>query len=187
MRAVRIHKFGGPEEMKVEQVPDPVAAPGEVLINIEAIGINPLDTYIRSGVHAISPRLPYTPGGDAAGTIICVGEGVIEFVAGDRVYTAALVGGHFDGAMAEMAAVPTAEIFHLPDNTSFAAGAALGVPYATAYYGLHVRGQAQPGQTVFIHGASGAVGTATTQMARANGLKVIGSAGSENGRRLVLE
>ncbi len=187
MRAVRVHKFGGPEELKLEEVPDPVAGPGEILLKIEAIGINPLDTYIRSGVHAICPPLPYTPGGDAAGTVILAGEGVIEFSAGDRVYMAAAAGGHFDGAMAEMAAVATSEIFHLPENSSFAEGAALGVPYATAYYGLHLRGQAQPGQTVFIHGASGAVGSATVQMARALGLKVIGSAGSQKGCRLVLE
>ena len=187
MRAVRVHEFGAPDVMKVEEIPDPVAGPGEVLIGIEAIGVNPVDTYVRSGVYAMLPALPYTPGGDAAGMVEAVGEGVSEYAVGDRVYMAAIAGGGHSGAMAEKAAVPLNKLFHLPANTSFAAGAALGVPYATAYYGLHLRGQARPGQTLFVHGASGAVGTAAVQMARALGMTVIGSAGTDKGRQLVLD
>lgn len=187
MRAVRVHEFGAPDVMKVEEIPDPIAGPGEILINIEAIGVNPVDTYIRSGVYAALPELPYTPGGDAAGTVEALGEGVSGFAMGDRVYMAGIAGGRNYGATAEKAAVPANVLFHLPDNTNFAAGAALGVPYATAYYGLFLRGQAKPGQTLFVHGASGAVGTAAVQMARAHGLTVIGSAGTEKGRQLVLD
>ena len=187
MRAVRVHEFGAPDVMKVEDIPDPIAGPGEILINIEAIGVNPVDTYIRSGVYAALPELPYTPGGDAGGTVEALGEGVSGFAMGDRVYMAGIAGGRNYGATAEKAAVPANVLFHLPDNTNFAAGAALGVPYATAYYGLFLRGQAKPGQTLFVHGASGAVGTAAVQMARAHGLTVIGSAGTEKGRQLVLD
>lgn len=187
MRAVNVHKFGGPEELVLEELPDPAAGDGDVLVEIKAVGVNPLDTYIRSGIHAIRPPLPYVTGGDAAGVVVATGEGVTGFAVGDRVYVSAIAGGHFDGLTAEMAAVPASEVFHLPDIVSFAEGAALGVPYATAYYALHVRGQAQAGQTVFIHGASGSVGTAIVQMARSHGMTVIGSVGTDEGRRLVTE
>ena len=187
MRAVRIHEFGAPEVMKVEDVPDPVAGPGEVLIKIEAIGVNPVDTYIRAGAYAVLPELPYTPGGDAAGTVEALGKGVSGFAVGDRVYMAGIAGGRNYGATAEKAAVPEDVLFPLPGNTDFAAGAALGVPYATAYYGLFMRGQAKPGQSLFVHGASGAVGTAALQMARGLGMTVIGSAGTDKGRQLVLD
>ncbi|MEX0344001.1 MAG: NADPH:quinone reductase [Rhizobiaceae bacterium] len=187
MRAVSVHQFGGPEELVLEELPNPVAKAGEVLVDIKAVGVNPIDTYIRSGIHAIRPQLPYIAGGDAAGVVLSTGEGVTGFAAGDRVYVSAIAGGHFDGLTAEMAAVPASEVFHLPDNVNFAEGAALGVPCATAFYALHVRGEAQSGQTVFIHGASGSVGTAVVQMARSQGMTVIGSVGTDEGRRLVSE
>jgi len=187
MRAVRVHEFGPPEAMVVEDVPEPEVGSGQVLIKIEAIGVNPLDTYIRAGIMPGGPELPYTPGGDAAGTIEAVGEDIAEFSVGDRVYMASIIGNNQAGAMAEQAVVSAAAVFPLPDNVDFAAGAALGVPYATAYVALHLRGLAQPDQTVFVHGASGAVGSATVQMARALGMTVIGSASSEKGRQLVLD
>jgi NADPH2:quinone reductase len=187
MKAIRVHEFGAPEVMQIEEIPDPVAGAGEVVVRIESAGVNPVDTYVRSGVYATLPELPYTPGGDAAGTVESVGDGVEGFAAGDRVYMAAIAGGGHSGALAEKALVTPNKLFHLPDNASFDAGAALGVPYGTAYYGLHMRGQAEPGQTVFVHGASGAVGTAAVQMARALGMTVIGSAGTDKGRQLVLD
>jgi NADPH2:quinone reductase len=187
MRAVRAHEFGDPEVMKIEDVPDPTAGPGEVVIKIEAIGVNPVDTYIRSGVYAALPELPYTPGGDAAGTVEALGDGVKGFAVGDRVYMAAIaVRGH-GGAMAEKAVMPAGAVFHLPDNASFEAGAALGVPYATAYFGLFMRGAAKPGDTLFVHGASGSVGSAAVQMARGHGMTVIGSAGTEKGMKMVCD
>ena len=187
MRAIRVHEFGAPEVMQIEEIPDPEAGAGEVLVKIEAAGVNPVDTYVRSGVYATLPDLPYTPGGDAAGTVEAVGDGVDGFAPGDRVYMAAIAGGGHSGALAEMAVATPNKIFHLPDNTSFDAGAALGVPYGTAYYGLHMRGEAKPGQSVFVHGASGAVGTAAVQMARALDMTVIGSAGTDKGKQLVLD
>lgn len=185
MRAVRVHDFGAPEVMRIEDVDDPVAGPGDVLVRIEAIGVNPVDTYVRSGTYPTLPSLPYTPGGDAAGVVEALGDGVTRFSVGDRVYMAAVAAGGHSGASAEKAAVPLSQLFHLPDNASFAAGAALGVPCATAYFGLFIRGQAKPGRVLFVHGASGAVGTAAVQMARALGMTVIGSAGSDQGRQHV--
>jgi len=187
MRAITVHEFGDPEVMKLENVAEPAVQPGTVKVKIAAIGVNPVDTYIRSGVYAALPDLPYTPGGDAAGTIVEIGDGVGGLAVGDRVYLATIGVGSLTGAMAEYTvAVPDA-VFALPDNTSFAQGAALGVPYATAYFGVFLRGHARPGQSIFVHGASGSVGTAAVQMARAHGLTVIGSAGTDKGRQLVLD
>ena len=187
MRAIRVHEFGDPDQMKLDDVADPTPGPGQVLVKVAAIGVNPVDTYIRAGVYAVLPDLPYIPGGDAAGTVEALGDGVKSFAVGDRVYMASVVGGHQTGATTEKAVVPVGELFQLPDNASFAQGATLGVPYATAYYGLFQRGRAKPGEILFVHGASGSVGTAAVQLARARGMTVIGSAGTERGRQLVLE
>lgn len=187
MKAIRTHEFGEPQVMVLEEADDPAPGPGQAVVRIEAAGVNPVDTYVRSGVYANLPDLPYTPGGDAAGVVEAVGEGVANLSVGQRVYIAAIAGGHLTGAYAEKSANAIAELFPLPDNISFAQGSAIGVPYGTAYYGLFQRGRAQPGETLFIHGASGSVGTAAIQLARARGLSVIGSAGTERGKALVLE
>ena len=186
MKAIQVQRFGGPEEMRLEEVADPTPGAGEVLIEIKAAGVNPVDTYIRSGIYAHLPELPYIPGGDGAGVVTALGDGVGNVAVGARVYLAGAVGGKLAGTHAEQALRPAAEAFALPDNVSFAQGAAIGVPYATAYWALFPRGRAKPGETVFIHGASGAVGTAAIQLARAHGMTVIGSAGTDRGRELVL-
>lgn len=187
MKAIQVHEFGAPEVMHLGQVADPAPAPGTAVVRVEAAGVNPVDTYIRSGVYAFLPPLPYTPGGDAAGVVEALGEGVEGLAVGQRVYLAGCVSGRLTDAYAERAARPASELFPLPDNVSFAEGAAIGVPYATAYRALFHRGRARPGETLFIHGASGAVGTAAIQLARAHGLRVIGTAGSDRGRTLVAE
>ncbi|MDH3715658.1 MAG: NADPH:quinone reductase [Gammaproteobacteria bacterium] len=187
MKAIQIHEFGPPEVMHLEDLPDVTASTGEAVVRIDAVGVNPVDTYIRSGVYAFLPQLPYVPGGDAAGVVEAVGEGADGLTVGQRVYLAGCVGGRLTDAYAERVVRPVHELFPLPDNVSFAEGAAIGVPYATAYRGLIHRGRCQPGETLFIHGASGAVGTASIQLARAQGLTVIGSAGTEKGQALVRE
>ncbi|HEX7998118.1 MAG TPA: NADPH:quinone reductase [Pyrinomonadaceae bacterium] len=183
MKAIRIHEFGGPDVMKLEEVADPQAGAGQVVVRVAAAGVNPVDTYIRSGAHARRPALPYTPGMDAAGTVMSVGAGVRRVKAGDRVYTA----GTLSGAYAELALCNEAEVYPLASAVSFSQGAATGVPYATAYRALFQRAHALPGETVLIHGASGGVGVAAVQLARAAGLTVIGTAGSEQGLQLVKE
>jgi NADPH2:quinone reductase len=183
MKAIRVHEFGGPEVLRVEEVPTPQPALGQVLVCMQAIGINPVETYIRAGTYAYKPTLPYTPGNDGAGVVEQVGPDVNEFKAGDRVYTA----GSISGTYAEFALCKTAQVHPLPANVSFAQGAAMGTPYATAYRGLFQRAEAKPGETVLVHGASGGVGTAAVQLARTRGLRVFGTAGSDEGRKLARE
>jgi len=183
MKAIRVNEFGGPEVLRVESVPDPRPDRGQVLVRVKAVGVNPVDTYIRSGVYARKPSLPYTPGTDAGGVVEAVGPDVKRFKVGDRVYT----NGTITGASAELALCDQLRVHLLPPKISFAQGAALGVPYATAYRSLFQRAHAQPAETVLVHGASGGVGTACVQLARAAGLTVIGSAGTDKGRALVLE
>jgi NADPH2:quinone reductase len=183
MKAIRVEEFGGPEVMRVREVPDPVAAPGQVLVRVRASGVNPVDVYIRSGTYAFKPALPYTPGMDGAGVVEAVGDRVTHFKAGDRVYVA----GSVSGTYAELALCEESQVHTLPEKVSFAQGAATGVPYATAYRALFQRAHALPGEAVLVHGASGGVGIAATQLARAAGLTVIGTGGTEEGRRLAAE
>jgi NADPH2:quinone reductase len=183
LKAIRAHEFGDPEVMRLEEVPDPQPGPGQVAVRVHAAGVNPVDAYIRSGTYARKPVLPYTPGSDAAGTVKSVGDGVDTFQVGARVYTS----GSVTGTYAEFALCELSQIHPLPENASFAQGAALGVPYATAARALLQRANAVPGETVLVHGASGGVGIAAVQLARAQGMTVIGTGGSERGRQLVAE
>lgn len=183
MNAIRVEEFGEPEVMKLVEVAQLQPGPGQVLVRIHAVGVNPVETYIRAGTYARKPALPFTPGNDGAGVVEQMGEGVSRFRQGDRVYTA----GSISGTYAEYALCDPAQLHPLPESASFAQGAAMGTPYATALRGLIQRAQAKKGETVLVHGASGGVGTATVQLARAYGLRVLGTAGSERGRELVRE
>jgi len=183
VKAIRVHQFGGPEVLKLEEVPDPQAGQGQVVVRVHAAGVNPVEAYIRTGTYASKPNLPYTPGGDAGGVVVAVGPGVKRVKTGDRVYTTASI----TGAYAELALCDEAKVQPLPEHVSFEQGAAMGVPYGTAYRGLFQRAEAKPAETVLVHGASGGVGTAAVQLARAAGMVVIGTAGSEGGMKLVLE
>ena len=181
MKAILVREFGGPEVLKLEEISTPRPAAGQVLVRIHAAGVNPYDTYMRNGVYAIKPPLPYTPGSDAAGVVEAVGDGVTKVTPGDRVYIAKTV----TGAYAEYALTLESQVHPLPANITFAQGAGIWVPYGTAYHALHQRTKARAGETLLIHGASGGVGTAAIQIARAIGLTVLGTAGSEKGLDLV--
>jgi NADPH:quinone reductase len=183
MQAIRVHEFGAPEVMRLEETPAPKPGAGELRVQVKAAGVNPVDTYIRSGTYAIKPSLPYSPGSDAAGIVETAGEGVTKVASGARVY----VHGTLSGAYAEFALCKESQVWPLPERVNFAEGAAVGVPYATAYRALFQRAHAAGGETVLIHGASGGVGVAATQLARAAGMTVIGTAGSDRGRQLVKE
>ena len=183
MKAIRVEEFGEPEVMKLVSLPQLRPGPGQVLVRIHAVGVNPVETYIRAGTYARKPALPFTPGNDGAGVVEEVGEGASKFQPGDRVYTA----GSISGTYAEYALCDPVQLHPLPANASFAQGAAMGTPYATAFRGLFQRAQAKPGETLLVHGASGGVGTAAVQLARAYGLRVLGTAGTERGRALVRE
>ncbi len=183
MQAIRVHQFGEPEVMKLEEVPDLKPGPGQVVVQVKAVGVNPVDTYIRSGMYARKPNLPYTPGSDAAGDVQAVGEGVTRVKVGDRVYVA----GSLSGAYAAQTLCNESQVHPLPSQVTYAQGAAIGVPYGTAYRALFQRAHAVPGETVLVHGASGGVGVAAIQLARARGMKIIGTGGTDKGRKLVME
>ena len=180
MKAIVVRAFGGPEVLQIEERPAPEPGPGQVTLRVHAVGVNPVDAYIRSGNYARKPSLPYTPGTDVAGTIEQVGAGVTRLKPGDRVYAHAAIGGCADIALCE-----DWQAHPLPSRVSFAQGAALGVPYATAWRALFIRAHAKAGESVLVHGGSGGVGTAAIQMARAHGLTVIATAGTDKGMALV--
>ncbi|HZV34008.1 MAG TPA: NADPH:quinone reductase [Verrucomicrobiae bacterium] len=183
MKAIRVHQFGGPEVLRLEEVPKPQPSPGQILVRIHAVGVNPVETYIRFGSYAARPNLPYTPGADGAGVVEAVGDGVKSFKTRDRVY----MGGSITGTYAEYALCEPAQVHPLPENISFQQGAGVNTPYATAYRALFQRAKGMAGETVLVHGATGGVGIASVQLARAAGLAVIGTGGTEKGRRLVSE
>lgn len=180
MRAIRVHQFGGPEVMKLDEVPDLRPAADEVVVRVKAAGVNPVDAYVRSGTYAVKPSLPYTPGWDAAGTVETAGASA-GFKPGERVYIA----GTSSGAYAEQALCKAHLAHPLPERVTFEQGAAIGVPYATAYRALFHRARAEAGESVLVHGATGGVGIAAVQLARAAGMRVIGTAGTDRGRKLV--
>jgi len=172
MRAVVVHEFGEPEVLGLEQLPEPTPVPGEVLVRIQAAGVNPFETYVRAGTYSDLPALPYTPGADGAG---------VRTDTGERVY----VTGSLSGTYAEYALCREEDVRPLPDALSYAQGAALGTPYTTAYRALFQRARATAGERVLVHGASGGVGLAVVQLALAAGLEVTGTAGSQAGSELV--
>ena len=181
MRAIRVHEFGPPSAMKLEEVPEPKAGPKQLVVAIRAAGVNPVDTYIRAGTYAKKPALPYTPGFDSAGVVESVGPEVTRFKPGDRVY----INGNVTGAYAQKTLCVEDSVFLLPERLTFAQGAGIWVPYATAHYALFDAAKARPSETVLVHGASGGVGSAAVQVARAAGMRVLGTAGTDKGLALV--
>lgn len=182
MKAIVVREFGGPEVMKLDEIPLPKPGPGQVVVRIKAAGVNPADTYARSGNYSRKPDLPYTPGTDGAGAVETVGSGMRRVKPGDRVYTARTVSGTY----AEYALALESQVQPLPERISWAQGAAVFVPYATAYRALEQVAHARGGETLLVHGASGGVGVAAVQVARARGMIVIGTAGTDRGRELAL-
>src|SRR3989441_2289829 len=183
MKAIRVSEYGGPSVLKIEEIPALKPGPTQILVRNHAVGVNPVDTYLRSNTDNRGPKLPYTPGSDSAGVVEAVGGSVTSVKAGDRVY----VGGTTSGAYAEQALCELTQVHPLPGNVNYAQGAAMNVPYATAFHALFHRAHGEAGVAVLVHGASGGVGIAAVQLARARGLTVIGTAGTDKGRRMVAE
>jgi NADPH2:quinone reductase len=183
MKAIRVHQFGGPDVLKLEELSNPKPSQNQVVIRVQAAGVNPVDTYIRNGTYPAQPDLPYTPGTDAAGVIEAVGADVMNWQAGDRVYIDRPAVGF--GSYATHSVADQNNVHTLPDMISFAQGAAVNVPYGTAYRALFHRANLKPGEMVLIHGATGGVGIAAVQLAVAHGAIVIGTGGTEKGRELV--
>jgi len=181
MKAIRVEKFGEPEVMRLVEQPDLEVSGRQILVRIHAAGVNPVETYIRAGTYARRPQLPYTPGSDGAGVVAAVGADPDGIKTGERVF----LSGSISGTYAELAICAPEQVHPLPEIATFAQGAALGIPYATAYRALFHRGRVRFGETVLVHGASGGVGTAAVQLAHAVEIRVLGTAGSPEVRELV--
>ena len=181
MKAVRIHEFGGPEVLKIEEVPEPTIRPGDVLIQTEAAGVNYADVMTRIGMYPIR-GLPITPGLEVAGRIVKAGDAVADFKAGDRVVAMLNAGGY-----ADRVAAPAAAVFSVPDSLSGVQAAALPVNYLTALHMLREFGRLAPGESVLIQAAASGVGTAAIQLARLLGARIFATASAEDKLALARE
>ena len=181
MKAIRVHEFGVPNVLKLEEIPKPTPGAEQVLVRVHAAGVNPYEANQRAGTYAIKPELPYTPGSDAAGVVEAIGEGITRVKVGDRVYTAKTV----TGSYAEYTLTLESQVHRLPEKISYAQGATVWVPAGTAYHALVHSAKAYARETVLVHGASGGVGSSAVQLAHAMGLTVFGTASSAKGLELV--
>src|SRR4029453_19321165 len=144
VKAIRVERFGGPEVLELVEVPDLQISAGQILVQIRAFGVNPLETYIRAGIYPRKPPLPYTPGTDGAGIIVAADGSNLK--PGDRVF----LSGSLSGTYAEAAVCALDQVHPLPETSSFAQGAALGIPYATAYRAMFHRGDVRSGETLLV-------------------------------------
>ena len=186
MLAARIHEDGGPEVLRVEEVPDPVAGPGQVLVRVRAASLNHLDVWVRKGLPSV-PK-PRILGADGAGTVEALGDGVSGPPIGSRVVInpgldhgdrITVVGEHFDGTHAELIAIDAEQVFPLDDALSFEVGAAFPLVYETAYRMLVTRAAVEEGEWALIWGIGGGVATAAFEICRALGVRTIVTSGSD--------
>ncbi|KAJ9584619.1 hypothetical protein L9F63_021037, partial [Diploptera punctata] len=178
MRALQINKFGGPETLKIQEIPIPSVGDSDVLIRVHAAGINPVDTYIREGAYATLPKLPAILGKEIAGLVEETGKSVRK---GDRVFAWLPE----NGGYAEYVTTNKENVYPLSEKLTFSQGSGLYVPYFTAYRALITKCKVKPGEVLLVHGASGAVGVAAVQIAKAYDLIVAGTAGTIEGMELV--
>ncbi len=176
MKAVSVHEFGLENPLVVEDVPEPEAGPGQVLVKVDRAGVNPLEISIRAGEHPRAQQMkrPFICGTDIAGVVEAVGEGVEGFGPGDRVWGRSITGGY-----AEKGVIPAAGVARLPEAMSFAEGASLPIPLVTAWNALVIKAEAAPGETVLIQGGAGGVGHLAIQLARRMGCRVLATVSSE--------
>ncbi|MCB2087717.1 MAG: NADPH:quinone oxidoreductase family protein [Sphingomonadaceae bacterium] len=174
MKALISREVGGPETLRLEEMPDPVAGKGQVVVNIAACSINYPDGLMIRDMYQFKPERPYAPGSEIAGTIAEVGEGVTRWNVGDRVI--ALVG---NGGLAEKVAVPQERLFAIPEGVSFEAAASLLMTYGTTIHGLRDRGHIAEGQTMLVLGAAGGVGLSAVELGKAFGARVVAAVSSE--------
>jgi NADPH2:quinone reductase len=172
MRAVVVDRWLEPKELEVRDAPEPQAGPGQVAVDVRAAGCNFFDILMVRGQYQVKPPFPFVPGGEIAGVVKAVGEGVGDFRPGDRVLATPGLGG-----FAEVAVAPARGTWRLPDGMSFEEGAALPIIYPTGYAGLVFRARLQAGETLLVHAAAGGVGSAAVQIGLALGARVIATAG----------
>jgi NADPH2:quinone reductase len=181
MRAVRFHEHGGPEVLTVDDIERPTPGDGELLVEVEAAAVNPVDTYFRDGAYEPG-ELPWIPGSDCAGTVAAVGGGT-EYAVGDRVFATGL-GNWLQGTCAEYALVPESHAARLPEGVGFDAGAAVALVGVTAFQTLVAACSLEPGERALVHGGSGGVGHVAVQLADAAGARVTTTASPESHDRL---
>lgn len=174
MKAVLCTELGPAEKLSVQEVDDPKATPGHVVVDVKAAGLNFPDTLIIVGKYQVRPDLPFTPGGEGAGIVSEVGEGVTHLKPGDKVIFMTQT-----GAFAEKTIVPAITTIPMPDGMPFEMAAGITLTYGTSYHALKQRAQLQPGETVLVLGAAGGVGIATVELAKAMGAKVIAAASTD--------
>ncbi len=174
MKAVLSQTVGGPETLKLEDLPDPTPGAGQVVLDVKACGVNYPDVLIIQDMYQFKPQRPFAPGGEVSGVVSAVGEGVSHLKAGDRVLASTGWGG-----MAEKLAVDAARVVPIPDAMPFDEAAAFLMTYGTSYYGLKDRGAIKPGETLLVLGAAGGVGLAAVELGKAMGAKVIAAASSQ--------
>jgi NADPH:quinone reductase len=182
VRAMLVKQFGAPEQMSLEDLPTPVPGPGEVLIDARAIGVNFPDLLVIEGTYQILPELPFSPGKEVAGVVRAVGPGVESPNVGERVMAQVEHGAYREQVLAEANNVAV-----LPESVGYEAGAAFGLGYLTVYFGLLRRARLEPGEWVLVTGASGGVGSAGVQLAKALGARVIAVGRTEDKRNFALE
>jgi NADPH:quinone reductase len=182
MKAIRVHHFGEPDVLQLEEIPTPDVGSGQVLIRVKAAGVNPVETYMRKGIYG-PMTFPFTPGNESAGTVEAIGENVDHIHIGDRVYSSKTL----TGSYAQFTLCDAKNVHPLPGRATFQQGAAVGIAGGTAFRGLFQRGRGEAGETVLIHGATGGVGSSAVQLARAAGMVVIGTSSSDKGRNFALE
>lgn len=179
MKAIVFTRTGGPEVLQLAEVPRPEVRPGMVLIKVHAIGVNFADTRFRQGTYVVKPKLPDTPGMEAAGVVEAGGEGVTEFRPGTRVAAFTVK------SYAEYCQAPASMVIPLPDAVGFVEGAAFPIQVLTAYHLLHTADSTGPERTVLVHSAAGGVGLAAVQLAKAAGARVFGTVSSDDKAALV--
>lgn len=174
MKALQCKEAGPADKLVIEEVEDPSAGKGQVVVDIHAAGLNFPDTLMISGKYQFAPDHPYIPGGEAAGVVTSVGEGVTGIAVGDRVIATMLI-----GAFAEKVAVPAAAVTHMPDEMDFRTGAGMSVTYGTSYHALKQSAQIKKGETLLVLGAAGGVGLAAVELGAAMGARVIAAASTD--------
>src|SRR5690606_23448398 len=182
MRAVVVDRWMEPAELTVSELPDPVVGPGQLGVEVRSAGCNFFDILLVQGRYQVKPPFPFVPGGEIAGVVYAVGEGVTGFAPGDRVLAAVPMGGY-----AERIAIPAALAHRMPDGLGFDEGAALPIVYPTSYAALVYRAALQRGETLLVHAAAGGVGLAAVQIGKALGARVIATAGGADKVRVALE
>ncbi|MEV8551690.1 NADPH:quinone reductase [Streptomyces glaucescens] len=180
MRAAFIEELGPADNIRYGEVPAPDPGPTDVLVEVEAVSANPVDTFVRSGIFRTPVEFPFVIGRDLVGTVVTAGPGAPGFTPGDRVWCNSLGHGGRQGAAAERAVVPADRLYHLPPGIDPATAVAVVHPAATAYLGLFTHGRVRPGETVLVAGAAGNVGGALVVMAAEAGARVVATAAARD-------